>query len=467
MAAPTSSSSVPPPRPSPLAFAVVREPADRAPHEAARHFLARLREPTTLLLALSGGSDSTALLIAFHEAMSAGSPHRLVACTVDHGLRQGSGAEAAQVAALCATLAIPHETARWQHAGVRSAIQAQARLARYRLLADCAGRHGAALILTGHTADDQAETIAMRRARTDAAEDGAATGLSGMADMTLFERRIWIARPFLRLSRQRLRDLLLQRGMSWIEDPSNDNPAFERVRLRRGGAAASVDLQQAEAAERRRRESSARIAALLAERLRFHGQGLGELSLLPNDLEDPDMPRLLAILAGIMGGRAHGPGRQSIDRLMTSLRASHARFAAGRCLFDRRGSRLFLYRELRGLPAEMQLPPGSVTDWDGRFRILNHTRAPLSIRTSCEAQANRDEISRSIPTSIARAAQSSLPLCLHDPLIAEMAPPISLSRRLAPFDTFLPCFDSTMAACFDSLIGREPFPPAPVRDDLS
>ena len=449
------------------ALAAVCEPAEIAPLEAARHLLSRLSEPITLLLALSGGSDSTALLIAFHEVVRTGSPCRLVACTVDHTLRAGSGEEAAQVAVLCATLAIPHETLRWQHAEVRSAIQAQARVARYRLLADCARRHGAALVLTGHTSDDQAETIAMRRARTDERQDSAATGLSGMAETTLFERRAWIARPFLHLARQTLRGFLLQRGQSWIEDPSNNNPAFERVRLRESGEAASVDLQRVAAAGRRRSESSGRIAALTTGRLRFHGQGLAELSLPHDDLEDPDMRRLLAILAGIMGGRVHGPSRQSIDRLMAALHASHARFAVGRCLFDRRGTRLFLYRELRGLPPEMRLPPGSETDWDGRFHIVNNSRAPLLIRPIGHAYAEMGSVSRSVPPSIARAAGSSLPLCLHDHLMEETPVPHRIAQRLAPFDTFLPCFDGSMAACFDSLIAREPFPPCPVHDVLS
>lgn len=452
------------PFPTPTSPSLVFSGADAA-LLAARQFLSRLSTPTNLLLAVSGGSDSTALLAAFCKANAAESRHRLVVCTVDHALRQGSAKEAETVAALCRRWSIPHETVRWAHDGVGSALQAQARMARYQLLAGCAARHGASLILTGHTADDQAETIAMRSARAGGAEES--LGLSGMAETVLFDRRIWIARPFLTLSRLDLRAFLSTQDLGWIDDPSNDNPAYERVRIRQAGIDRDGHLQRAEAAGRRRRASSQRIAAMLPEQLRLHGPALAELTLKDADLDDPDMQRLLGLLAAILGGRPHGPGRESLAALIQALRGERSRFAASRCLFDRRGSRLFLHRERRALPNEMTLQPGAAIDWDNRFRLVNDSADPITIRSGAPPGTLDTGPDASVPPSVHRAAHATLPCPVHDPSSGTMVPSLRMTPRLQPFDTFLPCFDTILALRLDALFDREPFFLCPVHDVLS
>lgn len=200
------------------------------PDAAIAAFLDRINHPLRLLVAISGGSDSTGLLLALHEQLQA-MPAKTVtlhAATIDHGLRNGSAAEAETVAALCATLGIPHVIRRWVGDKPKSGISAAARAARYRLLAEIAKEIGAAAILTGHTADDQIETIAMREKRS---RNPRATGLAGMASSVLFENSIWITRPLLRSRRQTIRAFLQDRGHGWVDDPSNDNPAYERARI--------------------------------------------------------------------------------------------------------------------------------------------------------------------------------------------------------------------------------------------
>lgn len=190
---------------------------------AAGRFLNSFKAPAHLLVAVSGGSDSTGLLVALATLCATGRYPgiSLSACTIDHDLRPGSAREAAWVSALCARYGIPHITRRWEGEKPVSGLQAAARAKRYDLLADAALVAGADAILTAHTLDDQAETVAMRAER---APEG--VGLSGMADAVLLNGSIWLLRPFLALDRAAIRTFLADEGEGWLDDPSNVNPRF-------------------------------------------------------------------------------------------------------------------------------------------------------------------------------------------------------------------------------------------------
>ncbi|MCL2429166.1 MAG: tRNA lysidine(34) synthetase TilS [Alphaproteobacteria bacterium] len=209
--------------------------------EAATLF-ADLAAAPALLLAVSGGPDSTALLLlaARWRATLAQGPS-LLAATVDHQLRPESAAEARAVGALAGRLAIPHRILRWTGAKPRTALQEAARSARYRLLAAEARSAGAAHILTGHTRDDQAETVLLRMAR-----GSALTGLGAMARAAPLQERhhrarhapagrpppLLIVRPLLDLPKARLLATLEAEGLAFADDPSNRDPRFTRARLR-------------------------------------------------------------------------------------------------------------------------------------------------------------------------------------------------------------------------------------------
>ena len=177
---------------------------------------------SALLLAVSGGPDSTALMQAV-AAWPAAPP--LFVATVDHGLRAESRAEAEGVAAEAARLGLPHAVLAWEDRPARVS-QAAARSARYRLLADHARAVGAGRLATAHTLDDQAETVLMRLA------DG--SGLSGLAGMAPATRRgaLLHLRPFLGLPKAALAATCWGRGWRFVEDPSNRDPRFARPRWR-------------------------------------------------------------------------------------------------------------------------------------------------------------------------------------------------------------------------------------------
>jgi tRNA(Ile)-lysidine synthase len=186
----------------------------------------------SVILAVSGGADSTALLVlARHWRRRLRRGPNLVAATVDHGLRPGSRAEAQAVGALARRLGVAHEILVWRGKKPASGIEAAARHARYRLLAELAHRLDGAPIATAHTLDDQAETVLMRLA--------AGSGPAGLAGMRARDVRhgIVLLRPFLGVRKQRLIATLMREGIGWSEDPMNADPAFARSRLRVVGAA--------------------------------------------------------------------------------------------------------------------------------------------------------------------------------------------------------------------------------------
>jgi len=197
-----------------------------APDEAAALF-ADLEAYPSLVLAVSGGSDSTALmaLAARWRAPLRQGP-RLVAVTVDHGLRPGTAREARAVKRLAGHIGIEHRTVRWLGPKPSTGIQEAARYHRYRLLAAAARRVGARHILTAHTRDDQAETVLFRLAR--------GSGLTGLAGMTRISacEDVVLVRPFLALPKARLVATLAVAGIGYVEDPTNADPRFVRTRLR-------------------------------------------------------------------------------------------------------------------------------------------------------------------------------------------------------------------------------------------
>ena len=200
-----------------------------------RSLFADLADHPVLVLAVSGGPDSTALMwlaARWRKALRRGP--KLVAVTVDHGLRPEARREALAVKWLARSLDVTHRTVRWTGRKPSSGLQEAARLARYRLLADAAHRAGAAHVLTAHTLDDQAETVLIRLTR--------GSGISGLAAMARVaplpgthrngDGRIALIRPLLEVPKARLLATLHKAHVAYADDPSNRDPRFTRVRLR-------------------------------------------------------------------------------------------------------------------------------------------------------------------------------------------------------------------------------------------
>jgi tRNA(Ile)-lysidine synthase len=218
--------------------------------EAQRLFVDFRRAPA-LVLAVSGGPDSVALMwlmARWRKALSHGP--QLLAVTVDHALREGSAREAREVKHLARTLGLPHRTMRWNGAKPNSGVPAAAREARYGLLSQAARGARATHILTAHTRDDQAETLLMRLLR--------GSGIAGLSAMAGVSERdgLVLARPLLEVPKSRLIATLDKAKIGFADDPTNRDTAFTRSRLR-----ALLPLLAAEGGDAR---SLARLAARLA-----------------------------------------------------------------------------------------------------------------------------------------------------------------------------------------------------------
>lgn len=217
----------------------------------ARHLFADWKAEPAVVLAVSGGPDSLALMwlaARWRRALKTGP--RLIAVTVDHGLRKEAAREARDVNQLARSLGIEHLTLRWRGVKPETGLPSAARDARYGLLIHAAREHGASQIFTAHTQDDQAETVIMRMAR--------GSGIAGLAAMARQSPRdgVILTRPLLGVPKSRLVATLVKAGIAFADDPTNRDPRFTRPRLR-----ALMPSLAAEGADAR---SLARLASRLA-----------------------------------------------------------------------------------------------------------------------------------------------------------------------------------------------------------
>lgn len=331
------------------------------------------------VLAVSGGSDSMALMVLVARWVASGrAPADLAidVATVDHGLRAGSAREADWVAESARALGFRHTTLVWSGDKPTAGIQARAREARYALLAAHASGPKPAAVVTAHTADDQAETLLMRLGRGSGLD-----GLSAMAPSRplMPDGSVVLVRPLLGLSKLYLATTLRLAGGSWLEDPSNERIDFERVRLRAAhDHLAALGLSNAKLALSAARLLRARDAlehlteAKLAQLVDAHGGVYASLDRAAWRQEPAELRlRMLARLLRAFGGDASPAQLSQIEALEAALATDrpHAQTLGG-CMVSQGRTTIRIYREpgLRFLP-ELPLKPGEDVLWDWRFRV--------------------------------------------------------------------------------------------------
>lgn len=354
--------------------------------------------PERLCVAVSGGSDSLALLALTCDW--AGTGTRIEAVTVDHGLRDGSADEAAQVAAEARRLGATHVTLCWQGWDGSGNLQAEARAARRHLIAEHCRTEGIQAALLGHTRDDQAETLLMRLAR--------GSGVDGLAAMTpgRFGRDLFL-RPLLDESRADLRAFLTGRGIGWAADPSNEDPRFERIRVRRAMAALDLDpsrladtaramARAQEALERRAEDVAGRIVSETAGILRFSAAGLAAT-------EAETRLRLVAHALKCLSGALYRPRLSSLEATLLAALAGRAGTLHGCHLIPHRTDLLVVREHQAVMGLEVAADGG--TWWDNRWRIQASDHPGATIRAL--GQSGATQMPR--PEGLPHAALTALP----------------------------------------------------------
>lgn len=322
--------------------------------------------PARLGVAVSGGGDSVALLAMLSD-WARGAGVTLNAVTVDHGLRPEAGDEAQAVADLASGLGISHDILEWRGWAGHGNLQAAARQARYRLIADWAQARGIAQVALGHTADDQAETVLMALAR--------GAGVDGLAAMPVRRRAgaVTLVRPMLGLRRAALRRWLAARGLGWIDDPTNADPRFDRVKARQALAALAplgVDAAALARVAAQMAEARAALTAATAQAARDVAEVVaGEVTLSRTGLAhlpDEIARRLLVDVLRAVGGAPGGPRRAALARLRAAIAAGRRMTLAG-CLVTVRGDAVHVGREPAAV-AGLRAAPGAL--WDRRWRLM-------------------------------------------------------------------------------------------------
>lgn len=321
-----------------------------------------------LAVAVSGGPDSLALTqLADHWAKRRGG--RVVGLTVDHGLRPGSADEARQTGQWLHARDIELHVLPWQGEKPLSGLQQRAREARYALLADWCRRHRCLHLLTAHHREDQAETVAIRKAR----QSGGA-GLAAMASIREISG-LRLLRPLLGIEKARLAESLKLVAQPWIDDPSNDNPAFTRNRLRHAGLDVDALAGEAERQGARRRNADQRASTALVHHVILDPVGFGTLDAAGFDRLDADLALdLLTRLLMTVGGRIYPPRRRSLLRLYQEMRAATPDPAPppprtlAHCRILKLGDHWLICRE-HASSEEVLLEPGKRQRWDDRFVI--------------------------------------------------------------------------------------------------
>lgn len=400
----------------------------------------RLRrdDPRPVAVALSGGGDSVALLLAAHSwARAAGRP--LLALTVDHRLQPQSTAWTKACADLAGRLGVAFRSLSWDDAKPATGLPAAARQARHRLLADAARAAGARVLLMGHTADDLREARAMRLAGATTPEPRLWTP----SPVWPQGRGLFLLRPLLGVGRAAIRQWLTARGEAWIDDPANADPRYARARAR-----AALPAGEPTAIPT--------VLAPLALARAVTADLFGGLSLSRQAFRraPPDEARrLLAIACVCAGGGERLPAGAAVDRLVHALcggKALTATLSGARIAAD---DETIVWRREAGEAARRGLAPlalhaGEAVVWDGRFELLTTADGMEVRRLAGLAAALPDEERRRL-AGTPSAARPALPA-----IVGRGGVSVPLLATSSPVQAVSLVADRFAAAC--GLVAREP-----------
>ncbi|MEP3346967.1 MAG: tRNA lysidine(34) synthetase TilS [Litoreibacter sp.] len=320
-------------------------------------------------VAVSGGGDSMALL---HMLLQAGAS--VSVASVNHNLRPEAADETRAVADFCAACGVPHEVLQWHWDG-QGNLQDQARRGRYAVLVGWAKRVAVNGVALGHTADDNIETFMMELSRGAGLD-----GLSGMRPEFVRDG-VTFYRPLLNARRDALRDMLRDVGINWSDDPSNDDPSYQRIQVRQNmdalsavGITTEQVLKSLGNLQSTRRDVNADLVAALKGHFAYdRGDLCFDLTWLEN-LSSESQRRIVSSALQFVSGQEYAPRGSKLMRLLADLRQKSTLHG---CVISVWGDQLRIGRELS---AVSQLSTPSNELWDNRWQATGKHGKTTEIR---------------------------------------------------------------------------------------
>lgn len=320
-----------------------------------------------LVVAVSGGADSLALALLMSKICE------IETVTVDHGLRAQAADEARFVGDVMARHSIAHTVLQWKGEKPTTNVPAAARTARYRLIQNwCVEKKITNLVLAHHM-DDQAETFLMRLSR-----GSGVYGLASMAEKSPLMGSmgaITMLRPLLHINKERLKATLVSMKQDWVEDPSNKDLQYDRVKAREylsNPPLLNLDsLKLAQTAERMQRAKEALdhyATELLAAAVVVYPAGYAELdvNILRSNPDETGLRALARLVRHISGG-IYGPRLNKLERAYNALsRSDFSGQTLLGCQFSVSDTRVIVARESEAVDP---LPWSGQGLWDGRYCI--------------------------------------------------------------------------------------------------
>ncbi|MEC8404159.1 MAG: tRNA lysidine(34) synthetase TilS [Pseudomonadota bacterium] len=322
-----------------------------------------------IALAVSGGRDSMALMCLVyrwkaHLALNI----EIEVITVNHNLRKAAEDECRFVQKIAKDYGFRHKVLIWEHEYIETSIQEKARNARYQLMLDYAREENIDTILTAHTSDDNIETFIMRLAK--------GSGLDGLKSINEIRHAdgIQIERPLLSLSRSLTTEILRSTGNEWVDDPTNEDERFERVKIRNNISSlssfniSSGNLTKTIQRLTRAHESISFFTNLVSQEL-VELSELGHADVNFDKLRNYPKEIILRVLAkaltDINGGTV---SLSSLEAVFTELTKTERCKTLNGCQIIPQKNKYVIVRENRGIsPAEIKI--NERISWDGRFDV--------------------------------------------------------------------------------------------------
>lgn len=336
-------------------------------------------------LAVSGGVDSLALMIlAARWAAPLSAAPRLIVYTLDHELRAEAKAETAFVQAAAEELGLEVRVLHWGGDKPKSGLQAAARAARYQIIGAAMAQDGAEILLTAHHLQDQAETVLMRMAH--------GSGLNGLGGIRAFSNveNVHLFRPLLGVQRNVLEAVVQSTGLTPVQDPSNMDMNFERVRWRNmqtqlgalglDGDAIGLFAKRAQRADSALQTMCHDLFDQLAKI-----DNLGVLRLEHEKLMSQPQEvqlRLVQLALRCVGGGNKPFALQQIERLgaeLTHVQGFRSVTLLG-CYITLNKGQIVISREAARVPSgSLEIAPGQSLTWDNRFELLNNSNHLVTV----------------------------------------------------------------------------------------